>query len=204
MNRASVFLCLCFAHIKSLRKNASSHVRFCLLIRYIDVRLMKPDQFSHIVLPMRDELLRYALRLTGSADSAEDLVQEVMLRLWGDRERLDTVARLRSLAMTMVHNLHIDQQRHECHTTLMPERMEIAVDDRRVELRDENRLIREIVATLPPLQQQIFRMKEIEGYSVDEIMQITGCTADNLRRNLSRARMKIREMYIKTMKGAKQ
>ena len=42
-------------------------------------------------------------------------------------------------------------------------------------------------------------MKEVEGYTADEIMQITGCTADNLRRNLSRARMKIRETYIKIM-----
>ena len=42
-------------------------------------------------------------------------------------------------------------------------------------------------------------MKEIEGYTADEIMLITGCTADNLRRNLSRARTKIRETYIKIM-----
>ena len=40
--------------------------------------------------------------------------------------------------------------------------------------------------------------------SAEEIMQITGCTADNLRRNLSRARTKIRETYIKIMmKGSK-
>ena len=81
----------------------------------------------------------------------------------------------------------------------MPKNIDIAVDDRRAELRDEAKLISKIVDQLPPLQQQIFRMKEIEGYTADEIMQITGCTADNLRRNLSRARMKIRETYIKIM-----
>ena len=77
--------------------------------------------------------------------------------------------------------------------------------DRRAELRDETRIIRDIVAQLPSLQQQIFRMKEIEGYTADEIMQITGCSADNLRRNLSRARTKIRETYIKIMmKGTRK
>lgn len=61
--------------------------------------------------------------------------------------------------MTMIHNLYLDQQRHESHTAAMPDQVDIAVDDRRAELRDETRLIRDIVAQLPPLQQQIFRMK---------------------------------------------
>lgn len=165
---------------------------------------MKPSEFNHIVLPMRNELLSYALSVTGSADNAEDLVQEVMLRLRNKREQLEAEDKLKSLAITMIHNLFLDQQRHESHTATMPERIDIAVNDRSAELRDEARLIRNIVDQLPPLQQQIFRMKEIEGYTADEIMQITGCTADNLRRNLSRARTKIRETYIKIMmKGSK-
>ena len=165
---------------------------------------MKINEFNHIVLPMRTELLSYALSVTGSADNAEDLVQEVMLRLWNKREQLEAGDKLKSLAITMARNLFLDQQRHESHTAATPDRIYIAVDDRSTELRDEARLIRQIVSQLPPLQQQIFKMKEIEGYTADEIMQITGCTTDNLRRNLSRARTKIRETYIKIMmKGTK-
>ena len=165
---------------------------------------MKINEFNHIVLPMRTELLSYAQSVTGSADNAEDLVQEVMLRLWNKREQLEAGDKLKSLAITMVRNLFLDQQRHESHTAAMPDRIDIATDYRSTELRDEARLIRQIVSQLPPLQQQIFKMKEIEGYTADEIMQITGCTADNLRRNLSRARTKIRETYIKIMmKGTK-
>lgn len=46
-----------------------------------------------------------------------------------------------------------------------------------METLDEMALIRNIVEHLPPLQRQLFRMKEIEGYDAGEIMQITGCTA---------------------------
>lgn len=46
-------------------------------------------------------------------------------------------------------------------------------------------------------------MKEIDGYESEEIRLILGCTADNLRRNLSRARMKIRERYMEIIKGGK-
>lgn len=51
---------------------------------------MKPSEFNHIILPMRDELLGYARSVTRSEDNAEDLVQEVMLRLWDMRERLSS------------------------------------------------------------------------------------------------------------------
>ncbi|WP_286375296.1 hypothetical protein [Xylanibacter rodentium] len=40
-------------------------------------------------------------------------------------------------------------------------------------------------------------MKEMEGYEADEIMAITGCTSESLRQNLSRARRRIREEFIR-------
>ena len=62
---------------------------------------------------------------------------------------------------------------------------------------EDMELIRMIIESLPPLQSRIFRMKEIEGYTKEEIIKITGCTDESLRQNLSRARKKIREEFIK-------
>jgi RNA polymerase sigma-70 factor (ECF subfamily) len=107
---------------------------------------------------------------------------------------------LKALAITIMRNKFYDQCRHEERNFTTDKVMEVPIEDRRAEQRDEVNLIRQIVAQLPPLQQQIFRMKEIEGYTADEIMQITGCTADNLRKNLSRARLKIRETYMNIVK----
>lgn len=50
---------------------------------------------------------------------------------------------------------------------------------------------------LPPLQAQILRMKEIEGYDKEEIIKITGCTPESLRQNLSRARRRIKEEFMR-------
>ncbi len=49
---------------------------------------MRTEEFNHIILPMRSDLKAYALRLTESDDNAEDLVQEVMLRLWDMRQNI--------------------------------------------------------------------------------------------------------------------
>ena len=156
---------------------------------------MRTEEFKHIILPMRSPLKAYALRLTESDDNAEDLVQEVMLRLWDMRQNIQAEDNLTALAITIMRNKFYDQCRHEERIFTTDKVMEEAIEDRRAEQRDEVNLIKQIVAQLPPLQ-QIFRMKEIEGYTADEIMQITGCSADNLRKNLSRARLKIRETYI--------
>lgn len=69
--------------------------------------------------------------------------------------------------------------------------------DNGVEAANEVELIRRIVEGLPPLQRQIFKMKELEGYDQQEMIAITGCSADSLRQNLSRARKQIRKEYLR-------
>lgn len=160
---------------------------------------MTTEDFYHIILPLRDDLLRYALKLTSGSPDADDLVQETLLRLWDMRPRLNSGDNLRALAVTMVRNRFYDSQRHSQHSRGLTLADDRAVDDRRAEQRDEVRLIHIIVDHLPPLQQRLFRMKEIEGYTAEEIMHITGCSPDALRKNLSRARMKIRQEYINIM-----
>ena len=164
---------------------------------------MKPEEFNHIVLPMRSKLKDYSLRLTGNDDDAEDLVQEVMLRLWSVSSRLKTEQNISAFAFTIARNLYYDKWRHDkvCQCTNTNNQPDIAFEDLKAERNDEMKLIGRIIESLPPLQRQIFKMKEIEGYESEEIMQITGCTADNLRKNLSRARLRIRESYLKIMRG---
>lgn len=173
-----------------------------LSVIYIN-RQMKPEDFNHIVLPLRSNLRDYLLRLTGNDDDAEDTVQEVMLRLWNMRSRIEAGANVSALAYTIARNLHRDRWRHQNSCRSEGEEMlqNVAVEDLRAERNDEMRLVGRIVESLPPLQQQIFRMKEIEGYESEEIMQILGCSADNLRKNLSRARLRIRNTYIRIMNG---
>lgn len=160
---------------------------------------MKPDTFNREILPIRMRLMVRARQLTGDDGSAEDLVQEVMLRLWSMRDELDRHANPKALAMTILRNKANDRWRRcrlerESVQTVMPCGTS---EEERAEAADDVRLIEHIVNGLPPLQSRIFRMKEMEGYEADEIMAITGCTSESLRQNLSRARRRIREEFIR-------
>jgi RNA polymerase sigma-70 factor (ECF subfamily) len=66
-----------------------------------------------------------------------------------------------------------------------------------LERKNTEEILKKIISQLPALQQAIVRMKDIEEYEVEEIAEITGTKPDAVRTNLSRARKKVREEYIK-------
>ena len=47
-------------------------------------------------------------------------------------------------------------------------------------------------------------MKDIEEYETEEIAEITGCNAEAIRSNLSRARKKVRDVYLQTIQERKR
>ena len=97
---------------------------------------MKPEEFNHILSPMRSGLKLYAQRFTGNADDAEDLVQEALLRLWNMRSGLDLSRDVGPLARTIIHNLCLDKARHDRLCRSGGDGMEIAVDDLSAEAKD--------------------------------------------------------------------
>ena len=80
----------------------------------------------------------------------------------------------------------------------------VATPERLLEEKDEFSLMRHIISTLPPLQQTILRMKDVEEYETEEIAEITGCSSEAIRSNLSRARKKVRDIYLQTIQQRKR
>lgn len=166
---------------------------------------MELKQFKIAVLPLRDKLLNYARKLTESPDDAEDAVQEVLLKLWNKRLELEQCRSIEAFAMTMTHNLCMDMWRTR-HTADVPLDYVQNADsaggtpERLLEIKDDIRLMHEIIDSLPTLQRTIMRMKDIEEYETEEIADITGCNPEAIRSNLSRARKKVRDIYLKTVK----
>ena len=157
---------------------------------------MELKQFKIAVLPLRDKLLSYARKLTDDHSDAEDAVQEVMLKLWNLRPKLDEYHSIEALAMTMTH--------HTCMDILRGKHPDNLSLDSLLEEKDEFSLMRHIISTLPPLQQTILRMKDVEEYETEEIAEITGCSSEAIRSNLSRARKKVRDIYLQTIQESKR
>lgn len=169
---------------------------------------MELKQFKITVLPLRAKLLNYARKLTDEPEDAEDAIQEVLLKLWNKRLELEQYRSIEAFAMTLTHNLCMDMWRRKHINNLSLDVVQAVAPtgtpEWLLEIKDEIRLMHEIIDSLPPLQRTIMRMKDIEEYETDEIAEITGCGAEAIRSNLSRARKKVRDIYLQTIQERKR
>lgn len=161
---------------------------------------MELETFKSTVLPLRDKLLKYSVKLTDDGADAEDIVQEAFLKLWYIRDRLDGYQSVEALSVQVVKNLCLDKLRSK-RMDRMPENSEsiladIVTPEQLLEQHDAVAIIGRLIQQLPTLQQCIIRMKDVEGYELSEIAQITGTQIESVRVNLSRARKKVREQFL--------
>ena len=161
---------------------------------------MELETFKSTVLPLRDKLLKYSVKLTDDGADAEDIVQKAFLKLWYIRDRLDGYQSVEALSVQVVKNLCLDKLRSK-RMDRMPENSESILADavtpeQLLEQHDAVAIIGRLIQQLPTLQQCIIRMKDVEGYELSEIAQITGTQIESVRVNLSRARKKVREQFL--------
>ena len=161
---------------------------------------MNIKAFKIKILPIRDKLYHQALKTVGNDFDAEDVVQEVLLKLWEIRNELGTVKNLEAYAMSMIKNASTNKIRNR--KPVSDKFYETAQDinknpDNQLENKDAVEIISTIIENLPYMQQIIIKLRDIECLSVDEIADITGSEAATVRVNLSRARKKVKEIFFK-------
>ena len=155
---------------------------------------MEQNEFEIEAKRMRPALLRMATRYLEDSNDAEDVVQDVLLKLWFLRGKLDKYRSVDALAIVITKHLCIN-----CIRGARIEKVELeegarigSGDNPEMKLVAEENMqeILDSISTLPNLQQAILRMKHIEGFEVEEIARMTGSTPVAVRTNLSRARKK--------------
>ena len=162
---------------------------------------MSQERFKAEILPIRDKLFHIAQKILVVEEEAEDAVQEVLLKLWHTRDSLDKYESPAAFATAVIKNHCLDRLKVKNRQESLDEtyNARAGTDNPYLQLERKNTedLIRKIIEKLPQLQQAIIRMKDMEEYEVEEIAEITGTKVESVRMNLSRARKKVREEYIK-------
>lgn len=162
---------------------------------------MELETFKKTVVPLREKLLAYTCKLAGDQVEAEDIVQEVFLKLWSIRNKLDEYQSVEALAVKIAKNKVLDEFRRHTNDRLETENTNhfftTTNPGQLVEEKETVEYIRVFIKALPTLQQTIIQMKDVEGYELSEIAEITGTQIEAVRVNLSRARKKIREQLIR-------
>lgn len=156
---------------------------------------MEQTEFDIRIVPLRDRLYRFARTLLGRGDEAEDVVHDVLERLWRRHESLH-VANPEAFAMTAVRNAAVDSLRRSRTTEELP--LSLPADEQTGEWSDRE-MVRRALAALPLRQREVLHLKEIEGYPTHEIAALLTTDEAQVRVLLSRGRMRLRRELEKLM-----
>ncbi len=166
----------------------------------LELTIMKQSEFLTTVLPFKDKLYRLAKRLLVSSEEAEDAVQEVFLKLWKGRDRMETYKNPEAFAMTMTKNYCLDRLKSKQASNLKIVHSNYQHSDnlqRKVELQDGVDLVFQIMDQLPEKQRMVLQLRDVEQFEFYEISEMLDLNETAIRVNLSRARKTIREELIK-------
>jgi RNA polymerase sigma factor (sigma-70 family) len=164
---------------------------------------MTRDEFNDYVRQLSRKLYVLAFRILRKQEEAEDAVQEMFIKLWNMREKLNEYNSIDALATTMTKNYCIDQLRKQKHIiqdqninqdyiyTTYPSPHE------QLESRESADIIQNIIEHLPEIYKVIIKHRDIEGLSYEEIAEKTSQNINTIRVTLSRARRLLREEYKK-------
>ena len=158
---------------------------------------MNANEFKQRFLPLNAKLYKVAYLLLGNEDDAKDAVQDAYMKMWNRRDSLADIDNPQAYCVTLVRNLCLDRHRAAGLDIVdkPPEELPIAGSDsasRSIERQQTAQLLNQCLARLPAQQQQVVRLRDINGCSMQEIEKATGLTAINARELLSRARKTLR------------
>ena len=159
------------------------------------------SEFEHIAKELRPCLVGIGLDFFGDADKAEDVAQEVLLRLWMLRDRIDFTVSVRPLAVRMAKNVCVSMWRHDSHTTPLAAGKgradSSAVGPPEMDDSDNKRLLHMAMDHLTPGERRLMRLRNEESMDIQQITAVTGIAPRSVSVILCRARQKIMELLKK-------
>ena len=158
------------------------------------------EAFRSVVQTYQRMVFSLALKMLADEDDAKDVVQETFIRVWQKIGGFDVRRSFATWLYTIASRLCIDHIKRGRRLVPMPDdesvlhRFASETDSQRtLENREWVSIVRLMAADLSPKQRLVFTLCQLEGLSSDEVEQITGLNARQVKSNLYAARQTIRE-----------
>jgi len=164
----------------------------------------EPQAFGTLVDRYQTRLLNFVNRTIGDRERAEDLVQEVFIRVFRHLHRFDQTKKFSTWIYTIASNLAKNELRNRSRNPLVlfqTIKKNWEADHRPLQFEDttarpddlyRKRFLKDAVdhcvQRLPEHHREVFVLRELEGKSYQEIAEITGCNLGTVKSRLNRAR----------------
>lgn len=162
---------------------------FSLFLRYIN--RMTQEEFTHIASEMRKNAVSVAQKYGFAPDDAEDIAQDVMLKLWCLHEKMDNMARMKASVAITTRRMCIDRWRTAHVHTDVGNAIPVVDEDSlydRLEYAELEQWMGEQINGLPTTSRIVLTMRQLEHRERSEIADILGIKQTSVSTLLARAR----------------
>ena len=154
---------------------------------------------------LRPLICRWALVMTGDPNDAEDVAQQVLMKMMTSMEGFDGRSRVTSWVYRITRNASLDHQRRRKRERRLAEkaewlaraeapRLDDPLDD--IEMNRTLRLIRTLMRELSMRQREVFDLVDLQGLEPKEAAELLEMNPNTLRVHLLRARRRMRSEML--------
>lgn len=160
---------------------------------------MTQKEFEHIAPELRDAMLSTGRNFFGNDADAEDVAQEGMLSMLRYLECMDATKKHQGLAVRIAKHCCMDMVRKRKRATVVsidsvntsPGSLVGSSPHEELEAKEIRKAMETAIEHLKPSERQLFKLRQFEGSSLDEIAKRTGIAKPSIRSMLSAARKKV-------------
>ncbi len=161
--------------------------------------------FDILVRRYKDQLLNYVYRFVGNRSDAEDIVQETFLRVYKNKHYYKEIAKFSTWIYTIAGNLAKTELRRRKRRKIFSV-SNFVNDEKDFDIPDAERspeqqvdgslkddIIQKAIEKLPPKFKEVILLRDVQGFSYEEISQILGIPLGTVKSRVNRGRLKLQE-----------
>lgn len=155
---------------------------------------MTTREYNNCVDQHADGLYRFILKNLRDEYGAQDVVQDAFEKLWMNHKKLDGEKAKSYLFTTAYHTMidHIRKQKHTIATDIIPEKGETDFTG----YSDLAEILNKALERLNDVQRSVILLRDYEGYSYQEIGEITGLNESQVKVYIYRARVFLKNYIV--------
>ncbi len=165
--------------------------------------------FEILVKRFKDPLMNFVFRFVGDKDVAADIVQDTMIKFYLNKDSYKSFAKFSTWIYTIAGNLAKNELKRRKRRTiyslnrdsedekpLQIEDKTFVAPDRATDNKIKNEIIQKALMKVKPVYREVVILRDIEGFSYEEISEITGLTIGTVKSRINRGRAQLQK-YLK-------
>ncbi len=154
--------------------------------------------FTKVMDRHQDKVYSLALKILKSTALAEEIVQEVFLKIWLNRENMAAINNLGGYLHILTRNLVLNQLNKIAYERKVMQELSFKSPDNTAEENENmySKILADAINQLPPKQQKVFRMAKLEGMSQKEIAENMGISLQTVKSHMAKALKTVRNEIL--------